>query len=69
MANSLKDYMNVKEAASLVGVTDARIRQMLLSKELRGIKAAQSLWLIPVSEVERLANQSRRPGGRPRISD
>jgi len=61
--------LNVKEAAEIIGVTDARVRQLLLSKEMKGVKATASIWLVPKSEAEKAARKQRRKGGRRRISD
>jgi excisionase family DNA binding protein len=46
-------FVNVSEAAELLGCTVGRIRQLLIAKELRGIKANERAWLIPREEVER----------------
>jgi excisionase family DNA binding protein len=63
----------VEEAAEALGCTGARIRQMLLDKEMKGKKLNEdkdrSAWLIPQEEVKRAAKAARRKGGRPRIGD
>ena len=64
--------LNVEEAAEVLGCTGARIRQMLLSGELKGMKASdspKSLWLVPKAAVLSAAKKERRRGGRPRIRD
>lgn len=63
------EFLNVKEAAELIGCTDARVRQMLLADEMKGRKATASIWLIHRSEVERIISKERRKGGRPRVGD
>lgn len=64
--------LSVSEAAKVLGCTGARIRQLLLSGELKGIKATSAenaLWLIPEGEVAEAAKRERRKGGRPRVGD
>jgi len=63
------DFLNVQEVADLLGCTDARVRQMLIAKELKGIKANERAWMIPKKEAQRVANQERRKGGRRRVGD
>ena len=63
------DFLNVAEAAAVIGCTDARVRQMLISREILGIKATQTAWLIPKTEVKKAAKKPRRKGGRQRIGD
>lgn len=64
--------LNVEEAAQVLGCTGARIRQMLISGELKGVKASdapKALWLVPKAAVVDAAKKERRRGGRPRIRD
>ena len=66
------NLLSVSEAAKCIGCTGARVRQMLLAKELAGVKATESengLWLIPREEVQKATERERRKGGRPRIGD
>lgn len=46
-------FVNVSEAAQLLGCSVGRIRQLLIANELRGIKANERAWLIPRDEIER----------------
>jgi excisionase family DNA binding protein len=46
-------YLSVQEAADVLGVTDGRIRQMLLEGSLVGQKLGRHVWAIPGVEVER----------------
>jgi len=62
-------FMNVNEAAEVLGCTNARVRQLLISGEMRGKKANGRAWLIPIKEVNRVAQLERRKGGRARIGD
>ena len=60
-------FVNVQEAAKLVGCTEGRIRQMLLDGTLKGEKANQRAWLILTTEIERLREKPYTTG-RPRTS-
>jgi hypothetical protein len=58
-------FVTVTEAAGIVGVTPARIRQMIESGQVRAQQIPpqpRGRWLIPVAEVRRVARQDRRPG-------
>lgn len=46
-------FVNVSEAATLLGCTVGRIRQRLIAKELKGVKANARAWLIPREEIDR----------------
>jgi excisionase family DNA binding protein len=63
------DFLNVQEVADLLGCTDARVRQMLIAKEIKGVKANARAWMVHRKEATRVANQERRKGGRRRIGD
>lgn len=59
------DYLNVVEAANIIGCSPGRVRQLLRADELKGVKANEKAWLIPRKEAERMAEY--QPGtGRPR---
>ena len=47
-------YMSTQEAAGSLGVTDGRVRQMLIAGELAGQKLGQRSWAIPSAEVDRI---------------
>ena len=49
-----EDYLSTQQVAARLGLTDGRIRQMLLAGEIEARKLGQRVWAIPVSEVERL---------------
>lgn len=65
----LKGYMTVQEAAEVLGVSGARVRQLILSDRLPAMKLGtgrRGFWLIRPDDVDRLKD---RPGrGRPRKS-
>lgn len=55
--------LTVREAAHRVGVTVHRIAQMARRGEIRAVRVGH-IWLIPESQVQRIAQP--RPTGRPR---
>lgn len=59
-----QQYLSVRQAAAEIGVSDSRVRQLLLSGDMDGIKTNWS-WIIHRSEVERV--KANKPAtGRPR---
>ena len=62
------NYLSVQEAADEVGVTDARIRQLIRSGELKAERLGKRAWAITRAAVQTYAKKQRN-GGRPRISD
>lgn len=62
----------VQEAAEASGLTHGRICQLLRSGEIKGQKVGRLMWLIPESEVRRIAERGGGPGrprsGTPRLS-
>ena len=56
--------LTVAEAAAELGMTEGRIRQLLLSGEMRGQKFGRTVWMIPESEVDKFRDPP--PVGRPR---
>lgn len=55
----VQDFVNVQEAAAIIGCTDGRIRQMLLDGTMQGVKANERAWLIPRKIVDREARKRR----------
>jgi len=53
-------FVTAAEAAARLGLSDARIRQMLLAGRLRGQKAGKHTWIIATSELERFERE-RKP--------
>lgn len=60
-------FVNVNEAADLLGCTVGRVRQMLRDGSLKGLKANAKAWLVPTTEIERMAERPYKTG-RPRVS-
>lgn len=54
-------WMTVQEVAERLGITDGRVRQLLLKNRLHGEKFGQ-LWVVNEDEVERFASLDRPPG-------
>jgi excisionase family DNA binding protein len=62
------DYYTTGEAARILGVTETRIRQLLLSKELEGTRDPMTeRWRIPQHAVHARKEQ-RRPTEPPRLT-
>ena len=59
-------YLNVKEAAQAVGVSEDEIKQMLERRELHGYRDGAD-WKFKVEDIERIAKEHARrrlrPGG------
>jgi len=45
------DFLTTKEAAARLGVSDARIRQLLLEGRIFGFKVGETAWLVPLKEL------------------
>jgi len=55
------NYLSVPEAAAIIGVTDRRVRAMIAN----GLLAAERIggrWLLPDTQVDRMAAAPRKPG-------
>lgn len=63
--STIHDYVTVTQAAKIVGVTPGRIRQMLANGAMHGEKFDGRMWVVPVSEAERLRDTTTTVG-RPR---
>lgn len=61
----LENYLNTKQAAEVIGCTDANVRRMLLDGRLKGKKVSARGWMVPRAEAEKAA---KNPSfvGRPR---
>lgn len=67
MALSAKPFLSVLEAASLIGITDSRVRQMLRKGTLAGEKLNERAWAVDPKSAAKAAKDSRVIGpGRPR---
>jgi len=62
---TIEHYVNVQEAAAIIGCTDGRVRQMLLDGLMTGLKANERAWLIDKAEAERIRDIEHKTG-RPR---
>jgi excisionase family DNA binding protein len=61
MLTSNFSFLSVPEAAVTLGVTGARVRQLLLSGEMSGRKLGQN-WAIPEDEIAKYQKHRRLPG-------
>ena len=53
--------LTVKEAAEILGISEARIRKMLADKVITGKKFGRD-WAIPKAQIEAMAKVKRKPG-------
>lgn len=66
MALPPKAFLSVQEAASLVGCTVGRIRQMLRKGDLKGQKLSERAWVVDPQSVRKIAANPHSVG-RPRV--
>ncbi len=57
-----EQFVTTQEAAARLGVSDARVRQMVLSGVIEKSKKFGRSNMIPESEVKRLEKRNRKPG-------
>jgi hypothetical protein len=57
-----KDWLNVRETANKLKLSESRIRQMLSRGQIAGQKLSERAWAISAAEVERVAKLDRPPG-------
>jgi len=62
------DLVTTKEAAVIIGVSDARIRQMRKEEKIKAIKIDNRTYMIPLEEARRVAENPPKTG-RPRKSE
>lgn len=62
----MKDFLTTKEAAERLGVSDARIRQMILEGVIKNAQKFGRENVISEVEVKRLEKSDRKPG-RPKL--
>ena len=64
----ISEYLTVAQAAEFIGITQGRVRQILRSKELIGVKMGKT-WLIHTEQArkykEDLPTTGRPRGGNP----
>jgi len=67
---STATFITASEAASVIGITPGRVRQLLRDNHIEGgRKLGGVLWAIPIVSVKKYAKKNRSLVGRPRISD
>lgn len=60
------NYYPTQEAATATGLSEGRIRQMILRNEIIAIPAGGKGYLIPEAEIVRINSTVRKPGRRPK---
>lgn len=63
---SIGNLLSVGEAATIIGVSTARVRQMLIAGDLPGKKLNRRAWALYRRDVERFAGKEPPRTGRPR---
>lgn len=54
-------FLTTQQAAERLGVSDSRIRQLILDGKLAAVKAGRD-WLIKVSDVRLMEKRKTKPG-------
>lgn len=66
MPVAIQGYVSTQEAAEIIGCTDARVRQLVKGRAIKGaIRVGQRMFLIPATEAERIKENPSHLG-RPR---
>jgi hypothetical protein len=65
MSTVLENFLNTREAAAVIGCTDAHVRRMLLDGTLTGKKVSARSWMIRRRDAERIRDEPAATG-RPR---
>ena len=60
MQLAIGNYISVNEVADLLGLTTGRIRQLLISGELKGVKVNKRAWVLDRKIVEKYARKTGR---------
>ena len=60
----MEQTFTTTEAAEILGVSSARIRQMVLAGDIEGEKRGRDL-LIPKSQIEKAKARKTKPGPKP----
>jgi excisionase family DNA binding protein len=58
------NYLTSGEAAKILGITNGRVRQLLIKGTLKG-KRFGHIWMVDRRSVERYAASGRKPGPKP----
>lgn len=65
----MKGYLTAKQTADELGISDARVRQLIRAGVIKNSEKFGRENAIPASEVRRLTRLKRRPGRPPRNPD
>lgn len=63
---AVKNLLSVEEAANVIGCTEGRVRQLLRSGELKGVKLNERAWAVYAEAAEKMADNPATVG-RPRV--
>ena len=63
--DSIKDAITSDQAATMLGVTTARIRQLVAEGKIEGVKRAEA-WFFTKDAIEAAMNRPKSKGGRPK---
>ncbi len=58
----MKGFLTAKQAAERLGVSDARVRQMIIEGVIKNAQKFGRENVIPEAEIERLEKSERKPG-------
>lgn len=61
-----KALYSTQEAAQLLGISDSRIRQMIMLGHFRPKLQIGRAWVFTKEEIEELRNRNKSKGGRPK---
>lgn len=62
---AFQNFLTPTEAATVIGCTDGRVRQLLRDGKLLGQKIGERMWLIPEGEAQKMRDLPIETG-RPR---
>lgn len=60
------DWLTVIQAAEILGVTDSRVRQLIMDKRLTATQFGRKMWMIAEADLEAYRQSPPPLKGRPR---
>ena len=57
---------STQEAATMLGISDSRIRQMIMRGEFTPKRQIGRVWVFSPEEIEQLRHRNKSKGGRPK---
>ena len=55
-----------QQAADMLGITDGRLRQLILREEATPAQRIGNSWVFTIDEIERLRTRKQKPGRAPK---